>query len=212
MEKMGSISHHRRMLQSPTEAPVPPVASGSILIITLLGMLTTTVLLIAYYMIVIKCTLNWRRSSELSRLSDERLRRLGFQVSEQQQKIGLGEAAIRAIPTVRWGPKDDPLNGCAVCLGEFSDGELLRRLPSCSHSFHVACIDTWLRSCASCPICRSDVADDSGGEKEGKVSKGDEVIDQRRGSREEGDGASALRRSVSLDSLNGRQLGASPSV
>ncbi|GMN57233.1 hypothetical protein TIFTF001_026348 [Ficus carica] len=45
---------------------------------------------------------------------------------------------------------------CAVCLGEFEDGEELRTLPDCSHSFHVSCIDMWLFSHPNCPICRAD--------------------------------------------------------
>lgn len=45
---------------------------------------------------------------------------------------------------------------CAVCLCEFQEGEELRTLPACRHSFHVLCIDVWLYSHSSCPICRSD--------------------------------------------------------
>lgn len=45
---------------------------------------------------------------------------------------------------------------CAVCLGEFEEGEELRTLPECLHSFHVSCIDMWLFSHPNCPICRAD--------------------------------------------------------
>ncbi|OIV92944.1 hypothetical protein TanjilG_20606 [Lupinus angustifolius] len=44
---------------------------------------------------------------------------------------------------------------CAVCLGEFEEGQELRTLPECMHSFHVPCIDMWLYSHTSCPICRA---------------------------------------------------------
>jgi len=43
---------------------------------------------------------------------------------------------------------------CAICLGEFVEGDEVRVLPQCGHSFHVVCIDTWLRSHSSCPSCR----------------------------------------------------------
>ncbi|KAK1419558.1 hypothetical protein QVD17_28743 [Tagetes erecta] len=49
---------------------------------------------------------------------------------------------------------DEPM--CAVCLSEFEDGDELRTLPECMHSFHVPCIDMWLYSHRSCPICRLD--------------------------------------------------------
>lgn len=43
---------------------------------------------------------------------------------------------------------------CAVCLCEFSEQDELRLLPLCSHAFHIDCIDTWLLSNSSCPLCR----------------------------------------------------------
>lgn len=46
---------------------------------------------------------------------------------------------------------------CAVCLSKFHNNDLLRLLPRCCHAFHVDCIDTWLRSNLSCPLCRSAV-------------------------------------------------------
>ncbi|XP_059669187.1 RING-H2 finger protein ATL67-like [Cornus florida] len=44
---------------------------------------------------------------------------------------------------------------CAICLCDFEEGEELRTLPVCMHSYHVACIDMWLYSHSSCPTCRS---------------------------------------------------------
>ena len=32
---------------------------------------------------------------------------------------------------------------CSICLGDYKDSDLLRMLPDCGHSFHVACIDAW---------------------------------------------------------------------
>ncbi|KAI3758287.1 hypothetical protein L6452_05846 [Arctium lappa] len=46
---------------------------------------------------------------------------------------------------------------CAVCLNEFQDHETLRLLPKCSHVFHSECIDTWLASHVTCPVCRADL-------------------------------------------------------
>ncbi|KAM0893665.1 hypothetical protein ACQ4PT_024951 [Festuca glaucescens] len=76
--------------------------------------------------------------------------------------VGLDQAAIDSIAATRYRAGAAGLLGaadCSVCLGEFSDGELLRLLPKCGHAFHVPCIDTWLRAHVNCPLCRSDVID-----------------------------------------------------
>uniref|UniRef100_A0A7C9DHN5 RING-type E3 ubiquitin transferase n=1 Tax=Opuntia streptacantha TaxID=393608 RepID=A0A7C9DHN5_OPUST len=69
---------------------------------------------------------------------------------------GLDQALIDALPVFYY--KDimglkEPFD-CAVCLCEFSDQDKLRLLPMCSHAFHISCIDTWLLSNSTCPLCR----------------------------------------------------------
>lgn len=49
---------------------------------------------------------------------------------------------------------------CAVCLCEFEPHDKLRLLPKCSHAFHVDCIDTWLLSHSTCPLCRATLLTD----------------------------------------------------
>ncbi|KAJ6320635.1 hypothetical protein OIU78_015925 [Salix suchowensis] len=46
---------------------------------------------------------------------------------------------------------------CAVCLSKFEPDDLLRLLPLCCHAFHAHCIDTWVNSNQSCPLCRSPI-------------------------------------------------------
>jgi len=42
---------------------------------------------------------------------------------------------------------------CHVCLTEYDNGEQLRILP-CFHRFHSACIDEWIKTNPTCPLCR----------------------------------------------------------
>ncbi|XP_062106806.1 RING-H2 finger protein ATL46 [Humulus lupulus] len=69
---------------------------------------------------------------------------------------GLDQAFIDALPVFHYkeivGLKE-PFD-CAVCLCEFSEKDKLRLLPVCSHAFHINCIDTWLLSNSTCPLCR----------------------------------------------------------
>ncbi|KAL4311434.1 hypothetical protein GQ457_01G052410 [Hibiscus cannabinus] len=51
---------------------------------------------------------------------------------------------------------NDAMTGdCAVCLSKFEPEDQLRLLPLCCHAFHAHCIDTWLSSNQTCPLCRS---------------------------------------------------------
>ncbi|KAI0487970.1 hypothetical protein KFK09_027793 [Dendrobium nobile] len=71
---------------------------------------------------------------------------------------GLDAAAIEKLPTF---PYRRPENGggaaeCAVCLSVAEEGEMVRMLPECKHLFHVGCIDMWLYSHSTCPVCRGE--------------------------------------------------------
>ncbi|CAD6229319.1 unnamed protein product [Miscanthus lutarioriparius] len=76
---------------------------------------------------------------------------------------GLKKRALRSIPVEVYGAcgADGAVAAdvCAICLGEFADGEKVRVLPRCAHGFHVRCVDTWLLSHDSCPTCRGSVLD-----------------------------------------------------
>lgn len=63
---------------------------------------------------------------------------------------------IEAFPWSRSAQGEDGQAQCVVCQADFEDGEQVRRLP-CSHVFHTACIDEWLRRCTDCPICKTNV-------------------------------------------------------
>lgn len=46
---------------------------------------------------------------------------------------------------------------CAVCLAQFEGDDQLRLLPACAHAFHAACIDAWLATNLTCPLCRASI-------------------------------------------------------
>lgn len=46
------------------------------------------------------------------------------------------------------------LTRCSVCLGDYKSDERLQRIPPCGHTFHVDCIDHWLSTNTTCPLCR----------------------------------------------------------
>ncbi|KMZ69036.1 E3 ubiquitin-protein ligase, ATL family [Zostera marina] len=72
---------------------------------------------------------------------------------------GLDQSFIDALPIFLYkeivGSKEQ--FDCAVCLCEFDDEDKLRLLPMCTHAFHLNCIDTWLLSNSTCPLCRGNL-------------------------------------------------------
>lgn len=44
---------------------------------------------------------------------------------------------------------------CSVCLSTIVEETMVKLLPNCTHRFHVECIDMWLSSNTTCPICRT---------------------------------------------------------
>ncbi|CAN6332747.1 unnamed protein product [Urochloa humidicola] len=91
---------------------------------------------------------------------------------------GLDADAIRGLPVTLYRPPSPPParvqgkgggdNGgeaeaeadeqaaalCSICISALVAGEKVKVLPPCGHCFHPDCVDAWLRSHASCPLCR----------------------------------------------------------
>lgn len=85
----------------------------------------------------------------------------GLSLSRQQAR-GLDASVIETFPTFQYSTVKTLRIGkealeCPVCLNEFEDNETLRLIPKCCHVFHPGCIDAWLRSHATCPLCRADL-------------------------------------------------------
>jgi hypothetical protein len=69
--------------------------------------------------------------------------------------MGATEAEINRCPsrTLRNTKDISIYKSCSVCLEPYQIHDTIRTIP-CFHSFHVGCIDPWLRQKASCPICK----------------------------------------------------------
>ncbi|XP_042012866.1 E3 ubiquitin-protein ligase RING1-like [Salvia splendens] len=114
--------------------------------------------------------------------------------------VGLPQSAIDAMASFAYRKADGLVDGndCAVCLADFRDGDAVRLLPKCGHAFHVDCIDTWLRSHKSCPVCRAPVAPDLA-PAAGNLSRAESGSTSRGGSSPAAAEVRGVRRSVSMD-------------
>ncbi|CAA0841238.1 RING-H2 finger protein ATL57 [Striga hermonthica] len=89
---------------------------------------------------------------------------------QEKRRGGLDPSAVRSLPLVAYGGDGrhrGAAGGCPICLTEFEEGEAVKLIPYCGHVFHDGCIDTWLASHMTCPLCRSaqlfKTGDDEGG-------------------------------------------------
>ncbi|XP_009361402.2 RING-H2 finger protein ATL52 [Pyrus x bretschneideri] len=129
------------------------------LIIAIIGIFASAFILVTYYTIISRyCR---RRGGDGARDMEMDSSNPNL-VSESMQgsNNGLDESLIKSITVHKYKKGDKLVEGtdCSVCLSEFEENESLRLLPKCNHAFHVRCIDTWLKSHSSCPLCRSNIA------------------------------------------------------
>ncbi|KAF8413789.1 hypothetical protein HHK36_001782 [Tetracentron sinense] len=73
---------------------------------------------------------------------------------------GLDASVIASLPLFVYKQTesldDTAMIECAVCLSTLEEEEMARLLPNCKHTFHAECIDMWLNSHSTCPICRTE--------------------------------------------------------
>ncbi|KAK7359323.1 hypothetical protein VNO77_01278 [Canavalia gladiata] len=140
-----------------------PVFTGKVGAV-LIAMGTASFVVTMYHLIILCCNQPQPRRS-IAELNASEQARSVVAASAPQRSIEESAAVAHLIPAHKYEKKkksnDDVADGdedgtCAVCLGEFEEGEDVRTLPECMHSFHVPCIDAWLYSHSSCPICRAD--------------------------------------------------------
>ncbi|KAL7152311.1 hypothetical protein ABFS83_04G088600 [Erythranthe nasuta] len=141
----------------------------------LTGKIMVVAILLLFFVVVFAFSLHlyarwfWQRRqvrSSSDTTTTRRRRRLSFAAGHREITVilpaarrGLDPSVLKSIPVVVFDPKEFE-NGleCAVCLCEVSEGEKARVLPKCSHGFHADCIDMWLHSHSTCPICRNPIS------------------------------------------------------
>ena len=46
---------------------------------------------------------------------------------------------------------------CSICSEHYNENQIIRQIIRCNHSFHHQCIDTWLSTNSTCPICTTNL-------------------------------------------------------
>ncbi|KAE9596877.1 hypothetical protein Lal_00007354 [Lupinus albus] len=128
------------------------------LIVPLIAMITAALVFFIYHLIAICLWGNHIRMDQ-----NHQQQSLQAAAATLSHNHGISYPLAHLIPIHKYHKKGkvdgdeegDDNSTCAVCLGDFEEGEELRTLPECMHCFHVPCIDMWLYSHTTCPICRA---------------------------------------------------------
>uniref|UniRef100_A0A1A9W0L2 RING-type domain-containing protein n=1 Tax=Glossina brevipalpis TaxID=37001 RepID=A0A1A9W0L2_9MUSC len=109
---------------------------------------------------------NWD-STALQQFIDELRQDLNYLINSQQvleealsrlNVLSGDDRMIIMLPSEEYNietSNGDQLS-CAICIDDLLSKEIIRTLP-CNHRFHVKCIDKWLQSHNTCPMCRAHV-------------------------------------------------------
>ncbi|OVA08916.1 zinc finger protein [Macleaya cordata] len=139
-------------LQPPPPPPSLPIHNLSPFYYGLIVIGSTAVVLAIYNIIVVGWCIP-RRERQLRRSPNQSLPEFTSSSFEENSNS-------RLISTFKYRKEEDEKtfnNECVVCLSVFEDGQDVRQLSLCKHSFHAPCIDMWLNSHFDCPLCRATV-------------------------------------------------------
>ncbi|KAF3965096.1 hypothetical protein ACB098_06G120500 [Castanea mollissima] len=133
---------------------------NSKIMLTAIVSLSVVIVLVLALHIYARCVLRRQARQRFA------LRQLGLTVahvrSNEPPKTGLDPLVIQSLPIFVFKQRDaedgaaSTVIECAVCLSMLEKEEIARLLPNCKHIFHAECIDKWLSSHSTCPICRTE--------------------------------------------------------
>ncbi|KAK7309503.1 hypothetical protein RJT34_06284 [Clitoria ternatea] len=175
LQSNGAITNTNPPILSPStyssstyqkqSAPSPSSSSGNRIspaILFIIVILAVVFFILGILHLLVRFLIKQRSSSSISQsnrypdMSESDAYQRQLQQLFHLHDSGLDQAFIDALPVFYYkeiiGLKE-PFD-CAVCLCEFLEQDKLRLLPLCNHAFHIDCIDTWLLSNSTCPLCR----------------------------------------------------------
>ncbi|KAJ6855631.1 E3 ubiquitin-protein ligase ATL41-like [Populus alba x Populus x berolinensis] len=132
--------------------------NSKIMLTAILSLSFVVVLVIALH-IYARCALRRHQARRHAVMNSLGLTNANVNSGEPPRR-GLDPTVIASLPVFVYqqteGQAEDDLIECAVCLSMLEDQEMARILPNCKHKFHAQCIDKWLSSHSTCPICRTE--------------------------------------------------------
>jgi E3 ubiquitin-protein ligase ATL6/9/15/31/42/55 len=147
---LNTQGQENRETQNMAELPKGVTPSKGVVIIVLSIMFFITFILLVYVKFCRVTPVHLLNPNSLNLQNN-----LG-QTRSRSINSGVEQKVIETLPFFKFSSLKGSKQGleCTVCLSKFEDEEILRLLPKCKHAFHMNCIDKWLESHSTCPLCR----------------------------------------------------------
>jgi hypothetical protein len=87
------------------------------------------------------------RSKKKSKASNRKRKR---RLKTKKPRTSTQQVSIPKKPKISF-----PRRRCGICLAYFAVADLVTDLPGCTHVFHKEELQMWLKTKATCPLCRS---------------------------------------------------------
>ena len=78
----------------------------------------------------------------------------------QPPSDGLSLNDLRNYTTLTTGDTPTTEIKCEICHDAIQNGDILRMINVCNHSFHQECVDSWFENNKICPYCRCNVIEE----------------------------------------------------
>ncbi|KAJ8573424.1 hypothetical protein K7X08_009935 [Anisodus acutangulus] len=148
------------------KTPSPSSSSSSSFIIVVIIIASAIIVSASIYLIIRLLSRRFHRSFRTYAAADDVISHSTTAASAvtgnrclDNQRSTDDDKLLESLPLFTFSSVTGTLTGvdCAVCLSKFEPDDQLRLLPLCCHAFHSSCIDAWLITNQSCPLCRSTV-------------------------------------------------------
>jgi hypothetical protein len=94
-----------------------------------------------------------REAREREEWSAALLERVIMNLEELMMRLMKGELGYFAYSGAVEASGERQLE-CPICLEPFVHGAACGEVPACRHLFHRECIDPWMNTNSTCPVCR----------------------------------------------------------
>eukprot|EP00794_Sanderia_malayensis_P013787 gene13787-15230_t len=131
-----------------------------------MGIFMAFFILVSLICLVLLIKIKWRQKRKQTSLTRMALQAISRMETRKFSSSGLRSSnsacsgSRQSINTVyscnRWPYYD--IRSCAICLEEFVEGQDIRIVP-CRHEFHKSCVDPWLLSNCTCPLCMLNIVE-----------------------------------------------------